>query len=38
MLSLPYKRIHPRDERGATNCNPEMLTRFIMAEEENEQD
>ena len=38
-LSLPYQRVHPEDENGNSLCNPDMLKRFSVRQEENmEQD
>ncbi len=38
LLSLPYRRIHPEDAEGRSQCNPEMLSRFqVVSEEEFEQ-
>ena len=28
-LSLPYKKVHPKDPSGKSYCNPEMLNRLI---------
>lgn len=34
-LNLPYQRVHPMDENGHSECNPEMLEKFrIISEQE----
>ncbi|MCC8088317.1 MAG: DUF177 domain-containing protein [Rikenellaceae bacterium] len=30
LLSLPYQRVHPEDENGVPECDPEMLGRFTI--------
>ena len=34
VLSLPYSRIHSEDEEGISMCNPQMLERFGIAEDD----
>ncbi|MHC1706327.1 MAG: DUF177 domain-containing protein [Bacteroidales bacterium] len=38
LLSLPYKRIHPEDEDGNSQCDPEILNRLRELEPEKEID
>lgn len=38
VLSLPYKRVHPEDNKGESTCNPEMIKKLneISLQESNE--
>lgn len=48
ILSLPLQRVHPENEEGVSGCNPDMLSRFAIVDndwnfededdEENEED
>ena len=38
VLSLPYQRVHPLDALGNPLCNPDMLARFTVADESQEQE
>lgn len=33
ILALPVQRVHPEDEEGESMCDKDMLSRFILAEE-----
>lgn len=36
ILSLPVQRVHPDDKDGESMCDEDMLSRFILAEEQQE--
>lgn len=38
LLALPVQRIHPEDENGESMCDKDMLSRFVLAQEQEDGD